>query len=279
MTSRFSASSYNWTSQWDYDPSYKTDLEDNLQEQFYQADIENFTTVLQAMKTVDGSEIADVFTPSRDEILQAGVRPEEFITSCSFDGEACDYTDFHQWQNGVYGNCFTFNSVFYNASEDFVDLSGRERMKHVKVTTHYGARYGLRLMLSPDLEEYIPAVTPGHGVRVSVHHPRTVPFPEDTGLNVPINSRTSIRVTMNDIARVKEPHGNCTSDDEWNKNYVGAYTSEGCVNVCLEKRIRDRCHCIRMLNTILTNGDDDDMVRCNPTNSTQGEIRFTKMVV
>ncbi|XP_043244819.1 degenerin del-1-like [Amphibalanus amphitrite] len=144
-------------------------------------------------------------------------------------------------------------------------------MKHVKVTTHYGARYGLRLMLSPDLEEYIPAVTPGHGVRVSIHHPRTVPFPEDTGLNVPINSRTSIRVTMNDIARVKEPHGNCTSDDEWNKNYVGAYTSEGCVNVCLERRIRERCHCIRMLNTILTNGDDDDMVRCNPTNSTQDQ--------
>ena len=57
-------------------------------------------------------------------------------------------------------------------------------------------QYGLRLMLSPDLYEYIPAVTPGLGVRVSVHDPLTVPFPEDTGLNVAVNMRTSVRVSM-----------------------------------------------------------------------------------
>ena len=60
--------------------------------EFYDASLDNFTTVLQAMKTIDGSEISDVFTPSKQEILEAGVRPEEFISSCSFDGEKCNYT-------------------------------------------------------------------------------------------------------------------------------------------------------------------------------------------
>ena len=34
------------------------------------------------------------------------------------------------------------------------------------LTSSLPPQYGLRLMLSPDLDEYIPAVTPGQGVRV-----------------------------------------------------------------------------------------------------------------
>ena len=60
--------------------------------EFYDASLDNFTTVLQAMKTIDGSEISDVFTPSKQEIREAGVNPEEFISSCSFDGEKCNFT-------------------------------------------------------------------------------------------------------------------------------------------------------------------------------------------
>ncbi|XP_037083117.1 degenerin unc-8-like [Pollicipes pollicipes] len=243
-------------------------LPDNLQTQFYNASLDDFATVLLAMKTIDGSEVPEVFAPSRQEILQAGMTAREFIKACSFDSDYCDFTDFHQWQNGVYGNCFTFNSVFSRMNETHHGL-GKEHLQHIKTTTHYGARYGLRLMLNVSLDEYMMAVTPSIGVRVTIHHPQQVPFPEDNGFNVAVRSRTSVSVRRGEVHRVPKPHGNCHTDDEWNKKWAGAYRSEGCLIVCLEQRIRERCSCVRTLNTILMPVERHG--RCNPTNQTQDE--------
>lgn len=57
-------------------------------------------------------------------------------------------------------------------------------------------QYGLRLILDADEDEYIYAVTPNKGARVSVHHPDQIPFPEDNGFNVAGAFRTGVSVSQ-----------------------------------------------------------------------------------
>jgi hypothetical protein len=53
---------------------------------------------------------------------------------------------------------------------------------------------GLKLILNVETEEYLSSFTPDVGVRVVVHPNSMIPFPEDTGVNIPPGYTTAIGV-------------------------------------------------------------------------------------
>lgn len=55
---------------------------------------------------------------------------------------------------------------------------------------------GLKLILNVEVEDYLSAFTPDVGVKVVVHPKDVIPFPEDSGINVPPGYTSSIGVKM-----------------------------------------------------------------------------------
>ncbi|XP_064108841.1 amiloride-sensitive sodium channel subunit gamma-2-like [Macrobrachium nipponense] len=75
----------------------------------------DFEGLLMTSKQDDLRDVREAFTPSVPEMKKMGAKPQEFITSCSYDRTTCSFRDFYQWQSDTYGNCYTFNSPnFYD---------------------------------------------------------------------------------------------------------------------------------------------------------------------
>ena len=89
---------------------------------------------------------------------------EETILLCEFDQEKCSAANFKVFQNARYGNCFTFN---HGTMGDVV-----------RQTEFTGARFGLKLVLNVNTAEYVGILSPSEGIRVSIHNPYEVSFPE-----------------------------------------------------------------------------------------------------
>ncbi|KAF2348197.1 Fibronectin type II collagen-binding, partial [Trinorchestia longiramus] len=154
-------------------------------------DPHNFTALLQASKKPDLSDLKEAFTPSAEEIQDLGSKPQEFITSCTFDQTTCTFKDFYVWQSDTYGNCFTFNSPnLYLKSDD----GGFVKDNFMRKTRKAGYQNGLRLTLNLDVSNYVSLLSSDLGVRAVVHHPRVTPIPEEEGFSVSPAFLTSIGI-------------------------------------------------------------------------------------
>ncbi|CAG0922949.1 unnamed protein product [Notodromas monacha] len=147
----------------------------------------NVEKIMMRTKTAgELTEASSLLAPNPEEIRKFGVRGQDFIVSCSFDGVPCSYKDFYKWQNQEYGNCFTFNSPLLA-----VATGGEDK---VYSTTKFGSRYGLRLSLNIERDDYLSSVTPTQGARMLIHNRAEVPFPAENGIDLSPLLETSVDV-------------------------------------------------------------------------------------
>ena len=125
---------------------------------------------LNASTTGDYSDIADVARVTKAETLELGHSAKNLIQQCVFDQQQiCSHEDFFQFQHKKYGNCYTFNHG--------------QRGDQIRYTSRFGSQYGLKLTLFIEQDEYIGLFSQEAGVRIAIHKPYAVPFPEDHGFD------------------------------------------------------------------------------------------------
>ena len=83
--------------------------------------------------------------------------------------------DFYNW---LYGRCFVINAL-------------PDKLKSFKT----GPRFGLRLAVDIHQDEYV-ATHGMAGVRITIHDPKVVPFPEDDGISVGPGQSATIGLRM-----------------------------------------------------------------------------------
>ncbi|CAG0922950.1 unnamed protein product [Notodromas monacha] len=173
--------------------SSETDANDNNGEQCYRLSPfdgvydGNVEKIMMRTKTAgELTEASSILAPTVEEIKKFGVRGQDFIVSCSFDGVPCSYKDFYKWQNQEYGNCFTFNSPLLA-----VATGGEDKVYR---TTKFGHRYGLKLTLNIERDDYLSSVTRTQGARMLIHNRAEIPFPAENGIDLSPLLETSVDV-------------------------------------------------------------------------------------
>ena len=82
----------------------------------------------------------------------------------------------------VYGNCFTFNAIYNNDSED-----------SARVVTLTGGSAALSIVLYLDQLFYTPlSLSTEAGARITIHNPKVYPMTEEYGINLKPNTASSI---------------------------------------------------------------------------------------
>ncbi|XP_071488689.1 epithelial sodium channel subunit alpha-like [Diadema antillarum] len=231
-----------WESDWEDD---EFEYESNDWDVDSENDWEGF---YERSRADDFSDLLDVVNPTRQELEDYGHQAKDFILQCTFDRRDCNYTDFTQFQNRYYGNCFTFNQVRGNSIS-------------VK-TGKTGAQYGLHLTLFTEQPEYVGLFAQESGVRVSIHPPTVFPFPEDDGVVASTGQATNVGLHQSYIQRLGKPHGNCTDGSKTNFTSTEySYSSRACVKSCIQQHLFQRCGCVTdiMMNDTI----------CSPLNRTQ----------
>ncbi|ESO09374.1 hypothetical protein HELRODRAFT_168355 [Helobdella robusta] len=106
---------------------------------------------------------------------------DDLIVDCQFSGKYC-FGEFTHMYSARYGNCFTFNSA--------------EDGKYLKTINNSGPNNGLLITFNVEQDEYIGEITQYAGLRVVVHHPRNMPFPDDEGILLAPNALTHIGIQL-----------------------------------------------------------------------------------
>ncbi|CAH1782263.1 unnamed protein product [Owenia fusiformis] len=216
----------------------------------------NFGQILNSSTAEDLSDIFGLATPTVQQLDMYGHRISDLAALCTFDMENCKRTSGHwlETYNKYYGKCYTWNSAI-NKPEGERPL----------VTTNFGSRYGLRLTLNVEPDEYTGLLSPTYGVRVSVHDNSVVSYPESDGLTVSVGNEMVFRLRKKKYERQPNPYpSNCM--DGWmrpskNRNR-GEYTVLGCMMECLQQRLFEICGCF---DRIVDEGEH----RCNYFNRTE----------
>ena len=55
---------------------------------------------------------------------------------------------------------------------------------------------GMVLKIFLQNEEYLKGITNGYGIRLTIHHPSTFPYPHDEGIFIPAAMETSIGLKL-----------------------------------------------------------------------------------
>ncbi|XP_070574544.1 uncharacterized protein [Ptychodera flava] len=213
-----------------------------------------WTEYLTYSSSPDYSDLQNVLQLTREDVARFGHQAEDFILQCSFDESYCDHRNFHAFENDHYGNCFTFNSW---------QLNGQRLLN----STRRGSRYGLKLTLFIEQDEYIPLYGQEAGVRVLVHPANVTPFPEDEGITVAPGLKTSIGLRMDVAESPGRPHTNCSDKDDFQSIYGHGYkySELDCHKTGVQRYIRDACGCV---DTMYLTGK-----RCDITDHTQEMCR------
>lgn len=205
-----------------------------------------------------------------------GHQKETMIIDCTFDGKICTPSQFNWFWNYKYGNCYTFNSA-WNDSQT-ANLRGAERP---------GPLHGLQLELFIEESQYTEEVAGNTGVKVVIHAPNRMPFPEDEGLQLPPGFMSSIGVRMVNITRMPYPYSSdCENGSRVRNGYDTvhrkvAYTTQVCTKTCMQVATIMKCGCASnefpfdtpvFRKVKLDNGSywkDTAMTVCSSNNDTQ----------
>ncbi|XP_077863988.1 uncharacterized protein LOC144349047 [Saccoglossus kowalevskii] len=184
---------------------------------------------LVSSNTPDFSDLKHVLHLNQGEIRELGHQGEDLILQCTYDQRECGISDFHQFQDDVYGNCYTFNhGLDQNA---------------LKTASNTGSEFGLKLTLFTEQSEYISIFGQESGVRFMVHDPFTPPFLEDEGIDAKTGTATSVILKQREEKRTSPPWGNCT-DDEYVDSGEYRYSLIACQKDCLHSRMYEYCGCV-----------------------------------
>ena len=111
-------------------------------------------------KALDYSDLRPFALFSNEEVGFFGTQGNDFIAQCTFDGRICNSESFQQFQNPEFGNYYAFNSIYGKSFE-------RGLYSTLRNTSKTGKKFGLKLTLFLDKDEYIGVLSQSSGVHVS----------------------------------------------------------------------------------------------------------------
>ncbi|KAF6030840.1 SCNN1D [Bugula neritina] len=166
--------------------------------------------------------------------FQLGHQFESLVQWADFNYEDVA-DDFIHFFNPYHGNCFTFNH-----------FSDSNKSSSVRA----GAEYGLVMLLNIQQYEYVPYLTEASGVKILIHDPEEMPFPEDGGITVAPNTRTRLAVKRTEYTRKNGRYGNCLEVGEddfpltiYNYQYGYSYSKPACEKSCVQEQAIKECGC------------------------------------
>jgi len=147
--------------------------------------------------------------------FNSGYNLPDMMISCFFEGEACNQSNFYQYQDFNYDNCFSFNlGAVNNAGGPSGTWLG-----NFTVTTGIpfltasfpGEAKGFQLEMftgSPDNQQF----SANNGLRVIIHNQSVAPFPIDNGIDIPTGMQTNLVVKRTFYYHLNAPYSNCLTD-------------------------------------------------------------------
>ena len=211
-------------------------------------------------KSIDMSVFQTVLTRTtiatnieRDEVVAAGVPLKEFIVTCRFGGHDCDRsTDFHQFFDSYYYNCFTYVAPAQD-DPDSTLAEGLENGWSTTILTGSGMlEKNEEIRMIPGTHERFSPMSSSEGVRVVIHPPNTTPYPHTEGFDIPPGYSVTLGVKARENIRIKAPHGNCLDNNPFQEVHdanesthheEGQYRLISCQKLCLQREITKRCGC------------------------------------
>ncbi|XP_070561544.1 uncharacterized protein [Ptychodera flava] len=187
---------------------------------------------LVSSNTPDFSDLNQVLRLSQEELRRMGHQGQDLIVQCTYDQRECSVKDFLQFQNDVYGNCYTFNH-------------GRNGSP-LRKASNTGSEFGLKLTLFTEQAEYIGIFGQETGVRVVIHDPHSTPFPEDEGIDAKTGTATSVIIKERDEHRLSHPYGNCTNQTDVDSGAY-FYSMLACQRDCLNREMFKFCGCVDVI--------------------------------
>ncbi|RXG67583.1 Amiloride-sensitive sodium channel subunit alpha [Armadillidium vulgare] len=163
-------------------------------EYLYSTDHEEVEYLITESSSPDASDVIDGFLMTEPQVESYTMSSEEFITSCSFNNMPCSPSDLKEWTSDKYGKCYTFNSFF-----DDDEVNGKKTKRNVKKARTAGPKSGLKLTLNVKTANALSLFSAERGVKVIIHSPKTIPFPEEEGFNVQPDASTDIQLKIKNI--------------------------------------------------------------------------------
>ncbi|KAF8790660.1 FMRFamide-activated amiloride-sensitive sodium like protein [Argiope bruennichi] len=166
---------------------------------------------------------------SKEQRSKLGHQSENFIKTCTFNGESCSISNFSNFLSIEFGNCFTFNGNY--------ETKGKTLQ-----TPYIGPNSGLELTLNLEVQDYSP-ITPSIGARVVIHKSESQPNPEDYGININPGSETSVAIRQTSIYRLPHPYRDkCRNYEE--QDSISPKDQEDCIRKCMQSANLRRCGCV-----------------------------------
>ncbi|XP_063725435.1 uncharacterized protein LOC134853378 [Symsagittifera roscoffensis] len=236
-------------------------------------------------KHEDYSDVVDLGMMTREEIKLLGHQQDEFIIQCTFDGKTCSKQWFTEFQNDMYGNCWTFN-----------DASGQNGSQLHNIS-QAGVRHALQLTIFLDVANYLGILSHRTGARLSIQDPKVQPFPDELGITLTPGRHTSIGVRQQTLSRQTGRYGSCVHSwppnmqatlernnrtkrqqqsrersNQTDSSSAGAssglygYSHLGCSKMCIQAQLLETCGCVDSLLL-------EKVTLCNIVNITQEHCR------
>nr|XP_019920401.2 amiloride-sensitive sodium channel subunit alpha [Crassostrea gigas] len=221
---------FNFFNFW-YLNDYDTNLfdDDELNDQPSLNQFITYEKAQQEMKNDPRSEKVKVFknlfqNMSKSTRKELGHRIEDLLIECSFNGKQCSAENFTLFQSLDFGNCYTLESNLFIARRP-------------------GPMNGLQMILQVEKFEQEENFLDGSGVRLVIHEPGTLPFPEEEGFTLSPGYETSIGMKMVALSRSKPPYGNCSEGESFYQTYGVHYTMSTCLHICRNINVIEICKC------------------------------------
>ncbi|XP_038055166.1 acid-sensing ion channel 2-like [Patiria miniata] len=159
--------------------------------------------------------------------MDTGHLKEDMILECSWQGQPCGHDDFISILTD-FGMCHTFNS--------------RTKGMAVRRIKHRGSRFGLRLRLNVETDQYMPGPRDSVGVKVSLHHQDDIPkgMAKDLGFALSPGTYNLAEVSMSKIKNQPHPYGKCGSKQ---LKHVEMYSVMACILDCQADYVIKMCRC------------------------------------
>ena len=232
IASKYSVSSSNYSNPKDYTNGFSTLIKANLAKQAIMGTFDTFN---------------------------AGFNLPDMLMSCFFEGTACNQSNFYQYQDFDYNNCFSFNMGQVNNAGGTASMGNTPTTTSPILSANFpGAAKGFQLEMytgSPDNQGY----SASNGLRVVVHNQSIVAFPVDDGLSVPTGMQTDLVVKRTFYYHLNAPYSNCLTDPvDYTQNSIlqvmasnysvgtVVYKQSFCLKVCLQQYIINNCGCYDM---------------------------------
>lgn len=229
---------FNYFDFWYYFIDYDTNLneDDVSNDQSFFNQFVTHENAQRELKNDPRSEGVKVFknlfqNMSKSTRKELGHRIEDLLIECSFNGKQCSAKNFTLFQSLDFGNCYTLESNLF-------------------IARRLGPMNGLKMILQVEKFEQAENFLDGSGVRLVIHEPGTLPFPEEEGFTLSPGYETSIGMKMVALTRSKPPYGNCNEGKRFYQTYGVRYTMSTCLHICRNINVMEICKCLPSENIV-----------------------------